>query len=605
MKKRINKKVFWKTNLSIFMLVVFIFMAISSESMGEAIELLLMELISSHEEYSTEGPNKNTYTLREKYSLGSKTISGGQVDGVWDGDITITYESDIPKYYDFTEKVEMVMGKRDGESIITRQDGSSFVKYYMMGKKVDSADYFGFFLKKAEEISAYEQLTDKYRWYHCMLNFFEYEDHSIQLFMDTLEIVLNSFTFEPEDFDDYYDEAIDILADTPNDSLIEMNSFLTFLQGIEEIKNSELRLAVIKRYQMGEESTYNMISTIFPGYLENMHLGEISDADFEIFCQELDDSLTSYGPLDVEDPFFTDSIDNRLNRAIWNIYSAEDTKSVINKVLKSREPDAYSVGRKVVNRKISSLFYASSTTASSAEVAEVVLYFIVMQYFEGDITKKAVKEAYYLANSIPRIPVVTTAISVDYSETNTILAGYIIDDGGAEITERGIAWAEHYNPTVDANTANPESASGGFTITFTELTEGTTYYARTFATNSVGVAYGNCVSFVPGESSDPTDPTDPGTSIQENQPDNQHFTIYPNPALAITTFNFQLESPESLELAIVDMNGRVVIKNELSSLPSGENQVEFDLSELPEGMYTCQLLSRGRIKATQKLVIAH
>lgn len=61
-------------------------------------------------------------------------------------------------------------------------------------------------------------------------------------------------------------------------------------------------------------------------------------------------------------------------------------------------------------------------------------------------------------------------------------------------------WSTTQNPTIDLTTkTNDGSGTGSFTSTITELTANTTYYVRAYATNSVGTAYGNEVSFPTNE----------------------------------------------------------------------------------------------------------
>ena len=66
--------------------------------------------------------------------------------------------------------------------------------------------------------------------------------------------------------------------------------------------------------------------------------------------------------------------------------------------------------------------------------------------------------------------------------------GYV----GQTITQNGLCYSTSPTPTT-ANTVITTTNSGGgrFSITMTGLTSGTTYYVRSFATNSIGTAYGN------------------------------------------------------------------------------------------------------------------
>ena len=88
----------------------------------------------------------------------------------------------------------------------------------------------------------------------------------VESYMDTLETILNTFVFELPEFETYYEDALDILRETPYDSLITMNSDLSIIQGLDALKNSELRMAVIDGYR-ANISTYDNVVVTYPGYL--------------------------------------------------------------------------------------------------------------------------------------------------------------------------------------------------------------------------------------------------------------------------------------------------------------------------------------------------
>ena len=89
----------------------------------------------------------------------------------------------------------------------------------------------------------------------------------------------------------------------------------------------------------------------------------------------------------------------------------------------------------------------------------------------------------------------TLAISnINYTTANS--GGVITIDGGAAVTERGVCWSTSSNPTAALSTKTIDgSGIGSFTSSITGLVAGTMYYARAYATNSVGTAYGNQVVF--------------------------------------------------------------------------------------------------------------
>jgi len=77
----------------------------------------------------------------------------------------------------------------------------------------------------------------------------------------------------------------------------------------------------------------------------------------------------------------------------------------------------------------------------------------------------------------------------------TSLSTTISNDGGAPITAKGICWSTSQNPTLSNSKTNDGTGAGSFISSLTGLSPITTYYARSYATNSVGTVYGTQVSF--------------------------------------------------------------------------------------------------------------
>ncbi|MEY2739456.1 MAG: hypothetical protein RL259_1365 [Bacteroidota bacterium] len=97
------------------------------------------------------------------------------------------------------------------------------------------------------------------------------------------------------------------------------------------------------------------------------------------------------------------------------------------------------------------------------------------------------------------LPTITTTVASEISQITAISGGNISNDGGANITLRGVCWSTSPNPTIALTTkTNDGSGIGSFISNLTGLTINTIYYARAYATNSVGTAYGNEVSFTTG-----------------------------------------------------------------------------------------------------------
>ncbi len=89
----------------------------------------------------------------------------------------------------------------------------------------------------------------------------------------------------------------------------------------------------------------------------------------------------------------------------------------------------------------------------------------------------------------------TTAVSNITAITATS-GGTIISDGGSPITAKGVVWSTSPSPTIALATKTDDGTGvGAFTSTISNLTNNTKYYFRAYATNIVGITYGEEFSF--------------------------------------------------------------------------------------------------------------
>ncbi len=83
------------------------------------------------------------------------------------------------------------------------------------------------------------------------------------------------------------------------------------------------------------------------------------------------------------------------------------------------------------------------------------------------------------------------------SATSAISGGNITSDGNSTVTVRGVCWNTSTSPTISLLTKTIDgTGTGNFSSNITGLIAGTTYYVRAYATNSIGTAYGNELSFI-------------------------------------------------------------------------------------------------------------
>ena len=81
------------------------------------------------------------------------------------------------------------------------------------------------------------------------------------------------------------------------------------------------------------------------------------------------------------------------------------------------------------------------------------------------------------------------------TETTAISGGNITDDGGSPLIEKGICWSTTVKPTVKNFKTTDSPETGVYNSEMTELSEGTTYYVRSYATNNKGTTYGQQIEF--------------------------------------------------------------------------------------------------------------
>lgn len=97
------------------------------------------------------------------------------------------------------------------------------------------------------------------------------------------------------------------------------------------------------------------------------------------------------------------------------------------------------------------------------------------------------------------LPSVSTANPTNVTENSATVGGSVANDGGANITERGIVWGLTSNPTIVDNKKSSGSGMGDFSVSLTDLDANSQYYIRAYAINSKGTAYGNQQQFTTEE----------------------------------------------------------------------------------------------------------
>jgi hypothetical protein len=99
----------------------------------------------------------------------------------------------------------------------------------------------------------------------------------------------------------------------------------------------------------------------------------------------------------------------------------------------------------------------------------------------------------YVAPTGPSLPVLATTAVTAITGTTATSGGTVSSDGGEPVTSRGLVWGTSSGTSTYSATTG--AGIGAFSTSLTSLSSATTYYVRAFATNSIGTAYGNELSF--------------------------------------------------------------------------------------------------------------
>lgn len=135
-----------------------------------------------------------------------------------------------------------------------------------------------------------------------------------------------------------------------------------------------------------------------------------------------------------------------------------------------------------------------SFTANLPNLTSNTTYYVRAYATNSAGTAYGEQLSFTTAQSI-NLPTISTVAISNITTTSAISGGNVTNDGGATITTRGVCWNTEGSPTInDSKTCNG-NGTGNYSASLTELSENTAYYARAYATNSMGTAYGEEISF--------------------------------------------------------------------------------------------------------------
>lgn len=130
-----------------------------------------------------------------------------------------------------------------------------------------------------------------------------------------------------------------------------------------------------------------------------------------------------------------------------------------------------------------------------SELKENTTYCYYYEFVNGfNAMQSAVKtfktESSPVTPPVATLPTVVTALVTGITTNSAQCGGEVTDDGGAEVTERGICWGTNENLTLSDSHITAGTGTGAFTAMMNGLEANTTYHVRAYAINEKGTAYG-------------------------------------------------------------------------------------------------------------------
>lgn len=94
------------------------------------------------------------------------------------------------------------------------------------------------------------------------------------------------------------------------------------------------------------------------------------------------------------------------------------------------------------------------------------------------------------------LPVVQTISASQISNTGAVIAARIVSAGGAAITEKGVVWSTSLQPLLTDNKIIVTNSNTDYLVTLSQLPQGAVLYARAYAINAGGIAYGESLRLI-------------------------------------------------------------------------------------------------------------
>lgn len=144
---------------------------------------------------------------------------------------------------------------------------------------------------------------------------------------------------------------------------------------------------------------------------------------------------------------------------------------------------------------LGTLMSAASFSGEASNLNPATLYYMrpYLSYAGGILYGQEIQ----VTTSQLSVPVVNTDSVYDVTASSVIVKVTISNDGGSNVSRRGVCWNLTGNPSLSNCLGSTENGSGTgtFTASVTTLSEKTTYFIAGYATTAIGTGYGSAMQF--------------------------------------------------------------------------------------------------------------
>lgn len=136
--------------------------------------------------------------------------------------------------------------------------------------------------------------------------------------------------------------------------------------------------------------------------------------------------------------------------------------------------------------------FISNVTGLTAGTTYYLRAYATNRRFNGSFYVYATgygQEEVFTTPTVGTLPTVAYVGNTGLTSSSVTFYGNVVDDGGLDVTTRGICWGTSINPTLSGSKTTDGSGVGNFSSYLSGLNPATLYYTRIYATNSAGTAY--------------------------------------------------------------------------------------------------------------------